>query len=382
MQITGDWLTSKDTQAVLRMLVNAGYQAYCVGGCVRNALMNEPIADVDIATDALPDQVIRLAVAAGLKPIATGLDHGTITVISNSIPFEVTTFRKDVETDGRHAVVAFSDNLHDDAVRRDFTVNALYVAMDGTVIDPLGGLPDVTARRIRFIEDAERRIKEDYLRILRFFRFTAWYADPAAGMDADGLAACAAHIDGIASLSKERVGAEMKKLLAAPDPAPALAAMGASGVLAQILPGADAQYVTPLVHLEAGIPPRWQRRLAVMTAAKVTKELRLSRAEERYLWKTRNAMQSGESAKVNAYKFGADAALDAKLIEAATLTTLLSPTLRSEITEGSAAVFPLSGADLMPKIAAGPELGHALKLLEKRWIDSGFILSKDQLLNG
>ena len=175
----------------------------------------------------------------------TGLAHGTVTVVAGGRPFEVTTFRRDVETFGRRAVVAFSTDLRDDAARRDFTMNALYVRPDGTVVDPLGGLPDLRAGRVRFVGDGAARIAEDYLRILRFFRFHAWYGDPAAGLDPDGLAACAALQDGLARLSRERVGAEVTKLLAAPDPAPAVGPMAAAGILARVLPGADAAALAP-----------------------------------------------------------------------------------------------------------------------------------------
>ncbi len=382
MRVTGDWLTSADTQAVLGMLTDAGHLAYTVGGCVRNALLGVPVADVDIATSAVPEEVVRLAEAAGLKAIPTGLEHGTITVVSNGEPHEVTTFRKDVDTDGRRAVVAFSDNILDDAVRRDFTVNALYVEANGTLHDPLGGLPDIKAQRIRFIEDAARRIEEDYLRILRFFRFTAWYGDPSAGLDAEGLAACATHVDGISKLSKERLGTEMKKLLAAPDPAPALAAMAASGVLAQILPGADPQYVAPLVHLEqaADISPNWQRRMVAMGGENHAKRLRLSKAEAKRLNAVAAAMQSGASAKVMAYRFGADAALDAKMIEAATLSSPLRESLREDLQEGAKATFPVKAADLIDRIGAGPHLGAELKRLESLWVDAGFKLNKKELL--
>lgn len=379
MRVTGDWLTSKDTQAVLGMLTNAGHQAYCVGGCVRNALLNVPVADVDIATSALPEEVVRLAQAAGLKPVPTGLEHGTITVVSNGEPHEVTTFRKDVATDGRRAVVAFSDSIADDAIRRDFTVNALYVAADGTLSDPLGGLPDIKARRIRFIEDAARRIEEDYLRILRFFRFYAWYGDPTEGLDPEGLAACATHVDGIAQLSKERLGAEMKKLLAAPDPAPALAAMTATGVLGQVLAGADPQFLAPLVHIEGDIPPRWQRRMAALGGEGVAKALRLSKAEAKYLKAIQTAMQSGDSAKVMAYKFGPEVALDAKLIEAAALSSLFPNTHFQDIEAGAAMALPVQAADLIDRFS-GPQLGQELKRLETLWINADFKLDKKALL--
>ena len=337
---------------------------------------------MDIATSATPEEVVQLAGAAGLKPIPTGLEHGTITVVSNGEPHEVTTFRNDVDTDGRRATVAFSDNISDDAVRRDFTVNALYVEADGTLHDPLGGLPDIKARRIRFIEDAAQRIEEDYLRILRFFRFTAWYGDPSAGLDVEGLAACATHVDGISKLSKERLGAEMKKLLAAPDPAPALAAMAACGVLAQILPGADPQYIAPLVHLEqsAAISPSWQRRMIAMGGDSHAKRLRLSKAEGKRLKAVTAAMQSGESVKVMAYRFGVDAALDAKMNEAATLSSPLPEMLYEHIAEGAKATFPVKAADLIDRLGVGPHLGAELKRLENLWVNAEFKVGKKELL--
>ena len=220
MRIEADWITRPETQAVCNALTGAGYRALFVGGCVRNTLLGAPVDDIDIATDALPKAVMDLTGAAGLNAIPTGIDHGTITVVSAGLPHEITTFRRDVETFGRHAVVAFSTDVSDDARRRDFTMNALYADPSGQVIDPLGGLADLQARHVRFIENADQRIREDYLRILRFFRFHAWYGDAARGLDADGLAAVAANTDGLDSLSRERVWAELRKLLAAPDPAP------------------------------------------------------------------------------------------------------------------------------------------------------------------
>ncbi len=244
------WLDDPATRAVCRALTGSGHQALFVGGCVRNALLGRPVADIDIATDATPEEVMALAGAAGLHPVPTGIAHGTVTVVAEGRPFEVTTFRRDVETFGRRAVVAYTRDIAEDAARRDFTMNALYAGPDGTVVDPLGGLPDLLARRVRFVGDPAARIAEDYLRILRFFRIHAWYGDPASGLDADGLAACAAAQAGLARLSRERVGAETAKLLAAADPAPAVAAMAAAGILARVLPGADATPLAALVHLE------------------------------------------------------------------------------------------------------------------------------------
>lgn len=381
MRVTGDWLTSDDTQAVLRALTDAGYQAYAVGGCVRNALLGAPIADVDIASDAVPEQVIAAAKAAGLKPVPTGIDHGTVTVVCNGIPHEVTTFRKDVETHGRHATVLFAKTLREDAERRDFTMNALYVDADGVLVDPLGGIDDLKAGRVRFIGDPHARIFEDFLRILRFYRFHAWYGNPAAGLDAEGQAACAAHIDGLARLSRERVGAEMRKLLAAPDPAPSVAAMAQSGVLAALLPGADPKALAPLVHIEKSmeIAPRWQRRL-VAIGGSPDSDLRMSRADQRAIAGICAALASDETVKTQAYRLGADAALDAALIVAATLGQMPDATVLSDTAKGAAAVFPLKARDLLGRFEPGPKLGAELRRLENSWIASDFSLEKAALL--
>lgn len=238
-RIVADWLRHPATLAVCDAIETGGHRALFVGGCVRNALMGEPVSDLDISTDAMPERVMQLARHAGLKAIPTGIEHGTVTVVSGGIPHEVTTFRKDVETDGRRAVVAFSDRVEDDAARRDFTMNAIYADSDGQILDPLNGMPDLKARYVRFIGKAQDRIREDYLRSLRYFRFHAWYGDEVAGLDPDALSAIASNLEGLEGLSRERVGAEMLKLLAAPNPAPALAAMRSTGALAQLLPGAD-----------------------------------------------------------------------------------------------------------------------------------------------
>lgn len=380
MKIAGDWLTAGHVQKVLAMLSGGGHQALLVGGCVRNAALLQPVSDIDIATDAPPERVMALAKAAGLKPVPTGIAHGTVTVVADHVGHEVTTFRRDVETFGRHATVAFSTDLREDAARRDFTMNALYATADGTVIDPLGeGLADLSARRLRFVGDPAQRITEDYLRILRFFRFTAWYGDPDQGMDAEGLAACAAFSAGIETLSRERIGHEMRKLLAAPDPAPAVAAMAASGVLAQVLPGAEARFLAPLVHLEGSVPPDPLRRLACLGGEDPADRLRLSKTEARRLEQLRTALSDPGSDAELGYRYGAETGRDALLIRAAALGQDISDSSRNRVAFGAAQRFPVTAADLMPTLA-GPALGARLKALETRWIASGFSLSREALL--
>ena len=379
-RIAADWLTAPETRAVLDALAGAGHQVFAVGGCVRNTLLARPVSDVDMATDARPDATIVAAEAAGLKPVPTGAAHGTITVVSGGKGFEVTTFRTDVETDGRHAVVAYSDRLEEDAARRDFTMNALYATPEGDVIDPVGGLADLRAGRLRFIGDAAARIAEDYLRILRFFRFHALYADPEGGLDAEGLAACAAGQDGLDRVSAERVGHEMRRLLAAPDPAPAVAGMAQAGILGRILPGADATTLPVLVALEAGAAaPDPIRRLAVLGGTETAARLRLSKAETRRLDLLRSTALADMPAAECAYRHGAALARDAALLRAALTGQPLPDGLEAALSLGAQARFPVTAADLAPRFR-GRALGAELRRLEALWIASGFEKTKAQLL--
>ena len=379
MKIGGAWLNQPGTQALCAALDLAGHRILFVGGCVRNALLHEPVTDLDLATDAPPKTVMQIAEAAGFKVIPTGIDHGTVTVIAAGVVHEITTFRRDVTTDGRRAVVAYSFDLAEDAARRDFTLNALYAEPTGEVVDPLNGLPDLIARRIRFVGDPEQRITEDYLRILRFFRFHAVYGDPALGIDPEGLAASASLADGIDGLSRERIGAEMRKLLAARDPGSALASMAACGVLMRVLPGADARAIPYLVHLEGPIAPRWQRRLVVLGGEDMGQNLRLSRQEQAEISRIRDEIGSTLSPAALGWRLGATPATDVLLARAALLEQPMPPSWQSDLKRGVASQFPISAADLMPAYR-GPELGARLKQLEARWLSSDLRLTREALL--
>ena len=318
------WLAEPSARAVCDAIATGGYQIFYVGGCVRNALLGLSASDVDMSTDATPQQVIALAEAAGLKPVPTGIDHGTITVVSGGVPYEVTTFRRDVETDGRRAVVAFSSDISDDARRRDFTMNALYADADGGVIDPLGGIDDLRARRVRFIEDADQRIREDYLRTLRYFRFHAWYGDTSEGLDADALAAIGSNLGGLETLSAERVGSEVKKLLAADDPSTAVAAMSQTGVLGTILPATDTRFVLLMIHGSdvLGLRPDWLGRLVALGGDAVPDRLRLSKADQRRYALIHAGAFDGVDLRATAFENGADIATQAHLIRSALAETL------------------------------------------------------------
>ncbi len=409
VSLTGkaDWLAEEHLQHLLAVLNEGGEEARIAGGAVRNALIGAPVADVDIAATTLPAETIRRAEAAGLKAVPTGVEHGTVTVVAGGRPFEVTTLRADIETDGRHAKVSFGRDWKADAERRDFTINALYADADGRVVDLVGGLADIEARRLRFIGDAEQRIREDYLRILRFFRFFAWYG--AGRPDAEGLKACARLKDGLDRLSAERVWAELKKLLAAPDPARALLWMRQSGALTRVLPesekwGIDAIHALvrseqdlgwqpdPLLRLEAIVPPDAVRmealavrlRLSTREATRLkqwsladpvasrTTEARLARklyrGDVRAI--TDRLLLALASARAKAVED------DAAMIEAGGYSRLLAFAQKWE-----KPVLPIKGADLSALGAVpGPRIGAALKALEDEWIDSGFTLARDALL--
>lgn len=369
MIVAGDWLTR--AAPLLRGLNAAGFAAFAVGGAVRNAVLGLPVADVDLATDATPEQVIVVADGMGLRVIPTGIAHGTVTVSG----LEVTTFRRDIETDGRHAVVAFSSDIAQDAARRDFTMNALYADADGLVIDPLGGMEDLLARRLRFVGDAGQRIAEDYLRILRYFRFHAIYSE--LGFDADILAAISDNLAGLETLSRERIGAEMRKLLAADDPAPSINTMAQTGVLARILPGADPKYLAPLVHIGAA---SWLARLAVMGGQDVQAALRLSNAETGAYETLRAEMESVTKPAALGWQFGRAIATDVVHLRAAIFETPPPPQWQAHIDRGVAAHFPVTAADLMPALS-GPALGQKLRELQSRWLQSDLTLTKPQLLS-
>lgn len=376
-KISAPWVIAAASRAVMDALG----EGFFVGGCVRNALLGAPVTDIDVATPLLPDDVRQRLEAAGLKAIPTGVAHGTVTAVHNGTPIEITTFRADVETFGRHATVSYTTEMAVDASRRDFTMNALYADREGEVIDPLGGMADLMVRRIRFIGDPHDRIREDYLRILRFFRFHAWYG--ADGLDADGLAACAELAEGVEDLARERIGWEFRKLLSAPDPAPCTASMATAGVLMRCLPGADPAALAPLVHVEeiSGESPNWITRLAAIGGENPVQNLRLSRAEAQRLERLRGAIESDTAPAVMGYRFGGEIAFAASLVMHASVGTEPPAGLRAEIARGASQQFPLTAGDLIAAgMSPGPELGVTLARAEAAWIESGFSHSKDELM--
>ena len=376
------WLESQATRAVMRALEATGGAgcARFVGGCVRNSLLGQPVDDIDIATRLRPEQTMAALKAAGLKAVPTGVEHGTVTGVSERRPYEITTLRRDVETDGRRAVVAFTEDWAEDAARRDFRLNALYADAAGTVFDPTGGgLEDAAAGRIVFVGEAETRIREDYLRILRFFRFYAWYG--RGEPDAVGLAACAALKGGMAQLSAERVSKEVLKLLAAPDPRAAVRAMAETGVLAQVLPQSQ-----PLALFEAmcDLTDDPVMRLSALLPAdagavtEIAGGLRLSNAVRDRLaaavadGPAVSPMMSDAEARAAIYRLGPRAFED-RLMRAEAAGRGDGGRLRALAADWTPHKMPVGGRDLARLgLKPGPETGRVLKAFEDGWIADDF----------
>lgn len=385
------WLTSGGTARVLQLLNADGEEARVVGGAVRNALLKLPPGDMDIATTALPEEVVRRAKSAGIKCVPTGIDHGTITLVIDGHPYEVTTLREDTETFGRKAKVAFGRDWVRDAERRDFTMNGLSVDAKGVVHDYVGGLADVAARRVRFIGDPDQRIAEDYLRILRFFRIHAAFGEGEP--DRDGYLACIRGRAGLASLSAERVRMEMLKLLVARGASAAALAMADGGLLQALIGGVA--YTGPLatmvaIERELGMPADVARRLAALTVAvtedakRVATRLRLSNAEAKALdsmghrwW--RFATKDDASARRLLYRLGPERYHDRVLLAWARLGGEVNSSRWRDLAElpqrWTAPKFPLKAADFMARgVSEGPLLGHVLTLAEDAWLAADFPL--------
>jgi poly(A) polymerase len=407
MRIKAEWLEDIDVQTLFAALNSGGHEARAIGGAVRNALMNEVLSDIDFATTTLPDDTIARVEAAGFKAVPTGYAHGTISAVKNGRAFEITTLRRDVSTDGRHAEVTFGTDWEVDAKRRDFSINALSCNASGVLYDYCGGLADIESRTIRFIGDAETRIAEDYLRALRFYRFFAYYG--SGRPDADGIRATAKLKNGLAQLSAERVWGELKKLFSAPDPSRALLWMRQAGVLTAVLPesenwGIDAVQglvateqalkwpADPLLRLIAMIPPDAVRVEAMSGRLKLSK-LERDRliahastnpfaAETSELALAKRLYREGVSGISDRIKLALAAARtkaassDDAMMDAAKLSQLLAFT-----TNWKKPVFPVSGKDLKAKgFTEGAVLGEALVKMEEAWIASGFRLGRDELL--
>ncbi|MDE2403293.1 MAG: CCA tRNA nucleotidyltransferase [Sphingomonadales bacterium] len=363
------WTRRADLAALVAAL-GPGNARY-VGGAVRDTLLGLPVKDIDVATPLRPETVTAACAAAGIKALPTGLAHGTVTAVLPEGNVEITTLRHDVATDGRHAEVAFTDDWREDAARRDFTINALYAdPATGEIHDYFTGRADLAARRVRFIGDARERIREDHLRILRYFRFQARFgATPA---DAAAEAACADLAATLKGLSRERIGMELLNLLGLPDPAPTVARMAQLGVLPVILPEADAAALAALVAAETreGIAPDAIRRLAALLppdpplAEAVAARFRLSGAQKKRLALAAARSADPVSPRALAYRLGSEAARDRLLLAGASTADLAGWT---------PPVFPLKGGEIVARgVQAGPEVARILQAVEARWLAETF----------
>jgi len=390
------WLTSGAAARVLALLNGGGEEARVIGGAVRNALMQLPIGDIDIATTALPDEVIRRARTAHIKSVPTGIAHGTVTLVVDGQPFEITTLRQDVETFGRKAAVVFGRDWVSDAERRDFTINGLSVSSDGVVHDHVGGLEDIEARRVRFIGDPDRRISEDYLRILRFFRIDASYG--AGPPDREGYLACIRGRAGLAGLSSERVRMELLKLLVADGATAAVQAMADGGLLLQIFGGVaylGAFAAMVAAEDEMAWKPDPVLRLGALGVAvtedakRLATRLRLTNGEAKALdsmghrwWRLKGMDES--IARRRLYRLGVERyrnrimmawARDGQGADPAPWRALVTLPER-----WTAPKFPLKAADFMARgIARGPALGHVIALAEDAWLARDFPLDAEAL---
>lgn len=389
-RVSAAWLQSPAISKVFAAIAKGGAEARVVGGAVRNALIDRPVKEVDIGTTALPDDVMRLARDAGLGAHPTGIDHGTVTVVADKQPFEVTTLRRDVETDGRHAVVTFTTSWDEDAARRDFTINALYCSSDGTLYDPVGGLDDLRKRRVRFIGSPQARIREDFLRILRFFRFSAEYGN--GHLDPAGLDAANALKDGLSLLSAERVRIETLKLLAATGAVNVLKVMYESGILQLILrTRLEPDRLERLVAIETtlGEAPSPLMRLAALAvvqpgdAAFLAEQLKLSNAEASKLAVAATGDPGIDpaapetAARAALYRLGPEAFRRAvRLAWARSGASPNAQEWRSRTLlpdRWQAPTMPFSGSDVLALgIAPGPAVGNVLHAFERSWIDNDF----------
>ncbi len=398
------WMTAPATRAVIDALRSGGVEVRFVGGCVRDAVAGRPVKDIDLATPAAPETVVELLERAGLKAVPTGIDHGTVTAVSSGRPYEITTLRKDVKTFGRHAEVAFTDDWEADAARRDLTINALSCSPEGELYDPFGGRADLEAGRVRFVGDARTRIEEDYLRLLRFFRFHAYYG--RGGVDREALQAAKDLAPNLTRLSGERVREELLRLLAAPQPVAMVKVMRENGILAVVLPEADGlERLAALIGLEALVEasedkPDALRRLAALVEgdaaaiAALAGRLRLSRAQSDRLVGLAAPAESvaaeldPRSLRRALYRLGREAVRDLLLLDAAArLAAGPGPApaaLEAALAQAAAwqpRGFPLRGRDARALgLPAGPEVGRQLRDVEAWWLEQDMAPDRRQCL--
>ncbi len=379
------WLKSAAVRLIWKILSSNGNKVYFVGGCVRDSIQGREIKDVDISTDALPSRVIEMVEAAGLKVIKTGFEHGSVKVLIEQDSFEVTTFRSDLVTDGRHSKVSFSRNILDDASRRDFTMNAIYMTIDGDILDPLYGWEDLVNGYVRFIGKPEKRIKEDYLRILRYFRFISTYGEHINYKDDIAVQACSEAIEGLKTLSQSRIWEELQKILLAADPYPVLKLMKVSKILDEILPSANIECLANFLKIERKVKLEAivMNRLLALNVNSVrfwVEKFPLTKEQCAWVSKVLISISDNSSPKVKGYKYGMNLALVSLALVNANSFEKFDQNDLADIKLGCSKKFPLSSSDLLEFFSPSKELGDELKRLKVLWFDSDLELDRNDLL--
>ena len=375
------WLRNPSAQKLSKLYKSFGYQVLFVGGCVRNTILKMPVTDIDLATDAQPEEIIKIAKENNIRFVPTGLAHGTITLIIDNKNYQITTFRTDFDHDGRYAKVEFTESLLLDASRRDLTINALYCNHVGEVIDPLNGLNDIKKQKIKFIGNPNERIKEDNLRILRFFRFQAIYGNKNLEIDSIALEACHNHKSKLAALSKERITSELRKILSAPNPLEVIIKMNETGVLNELFQNVSIDSLEAYLKTEEKfkININWLGRLLSLQVTQEEESLKLTRCEFKFLKQTKSAIENQIHVLEFSYYNGVENGKIYSILQNFRHNIILSKNLLNQINSLATKKFPITAKDLMPEIR-GKKLGEALRSLEDRWIKSNFTLSKKDLL--
>ena len=375
------WLRNPSAQKLSKLYKNFGYQVLFVGACVRNTILKMPVTDIDLATDAQPEEIIKIAKENNIRFVPTGLAYGTITLIIDNKNYQITTFRTDFDHDGRYAKVEFTESLLLDASRRDLTINALYCNHVGEVIDPLNGLDDIKKQKIKFIGNPNERIKEDNLRILRFFRFQAIYGNKNLEIDSIALEACHNHKSKLAALSKERITSELRKILSAPNPLEVIIKMNETGVLNELFQKVSIDSLEAYLKTEEKfkININWLGRLLSLQVTQEEESLKLTRCEFKFLKQTKSAIENQIHVLEFSYYNGVENGKIYSILQNFRHNIILSKNLLNQINSLATKKFPITAKDLMPEIR-GKKLGEALRSLEDRWIKSNFTLSKKDLL--
>ena len=380
------WNSDSTLKTLIHSLESSGGVAYLVGGCVRNTILGRPFTDIDIATDLLPEQVVKISKKEGYKVIQTGLSYGTVTIVNAGRKFEVTTFRSDIKTYGRKASVKFTADIKLDAMRRDFTMNSIYMNIFGEIIDPLGSLDDLLEKKIKFIGNPSERIEEDNLRILRFFRFLAEFNKGRSDIDQDTMEALYKYKKEVKSLSRERIWMELKRILSVPEPQHIFSIMIEKGILDEVFPPIEIEGLSKVITAEKkySVSPSHLVRLFSLNKSigkKWAHYVSLTSNEAKILEFIKESLVHYKDLKTVAYKFGRVVAEGWLLNYDDGFSEMIPSKISEIIDNGCNTFFPVSGVDLLEEMEEGPELGRQLERLEKLWIKSGFKMSKEELLS-